>query len=427
MSLRILIVAENASAKFGGEAALPLHYFRVLVSRKMPVWLVVHERTRAELQQAYPHQAQQIHYIPDTAAHKMLWAISKRLPDRLAYVTTGFLMRLLTQWLQRGIVKRLVKVHQIDVVHQPTPVSPKEPSMIFGVGAPVIIGPMNGGMNFPPAFRHMQSKGIDLGVAIGRASAAWLNRLMPGKRLAALLLVANERTRAALPPGINHNIMELVENGVDMGLWQSAPLNHVVNAGEPNAHTRYVFVGRLVELKGVDYLLRAFVQAASVAPMSLSIVGDGGDRLRLEGIARSLNIFSESDNVPGKVHFTGWMPQVSCAAKLNASDALVLPSLHECGGAVILEAMALGRPVIASNWGGPSDYLDASTGVLVPVESAAIFESALEQALIRLATKCDEREAMGHRAQEKVRTLFDWDVKVERMLSLYQDVVAGRR
>jgi hypothetical protein len=52
--LRILIVAENASAKFGGEAALPLHYFRVLTQRKVPVWLVVHERTRVELQSAYP-------------------------------------------------------------------------------------------------------------------------------------------------------------------------------------------------------------------------------------------------------------------------------------------------------------------------------------------------------------------------------------
>ena len=422
MGLRILIVAENASAKFGGEAALPLHYFRVLTSRKVPVWLVVHERTRAELQRAYPDQAQQIHYIPDTAAHKMLWAVGRRLPDRLSYFTIGFLMRLLTQWLQRGIVKRLVKDHRIDVVHQPTPVSPKEPSMIFGVGAPVIIGPMNGGMNFPPAFRQMQSKGIDVGVAAGRASAAWLNRLMPGKRRAALLLVANERTRAALPPGINPNILELVENGVDMSLWQAAPSHPVANAQQPNAPTRYVFVGRLVALKGVEYLLRAFVKAAAVAPMSLSIIGDGDDRARLEGIARSLNIFSETDHVPGKVHFTGWLPQADCAVSLNTADSLVLPSLHECGGAVILEAMALGLPAIASNWGGPADYLDASTGILVPVDSPSVFESSLEQALIRLATKTDEREAMGRRAQEKVREVFDWDVKVERMMRLYQDV-----
>jgi glycosyltransferase involved in cell wall biosynthesis len=426
MGPRILIVAENASAKFGGEAALPLHYFRVLSARKMPVWLVVHERTRAELQQAYPDHAQHIHYIPDTRAHKALWAIGQRLPDRLSYITTGFLMRLLTQWEQRGLVKRLVKAHQIDVVHQPTPVSPKEPSMIFGVGAPVIIGPMNGGMNFPPAFRQMQNKGVDIGVAAGRASASWLNRLMPGKRRAALLLVANQRTKAALPPGINHDIRELVENGVDMHLWQSETA-HLGAADLPHGtHARFVFVGRLVDWKGVDYLMRAFVRAASAAPMSLTIIGDGVERARIEAIARSLNVFSDSDNALGKVHFTGWQPQAVCAAILNTADSLVLPSLYECGGAVVLEAMALGLPVIASNWGGPADYLDASTGILVPVDSPASFESALEQALIRLATKKDEREAMGRRAQEKVRALFDWEVKVDHMLTLYRAVSKER-
>ena len=52
--MRVLIVAEHASLKFGGEAALPVHYYRILRRRQIPVWLVVHERTRSELESLFP-------------------------------------------------------------------------------------------------------------------------------------------------------------------------------------------------------------------------------------------------------------------------------------------------------------------------------------------------------------------------------------
>ena len=55
-----------------------------------------------------------------------------------------------TSWMQRKIVRDLVREHGMDVVHEPIPVSPRQPSLMYGVGAPVVIGPMNGGMNYPP-------------------------------------------------------------------------------------------------------------------------------------------------------------------------------------------------------------------------------------------------------------------------------------
>ena len=58
------------------------------------------------------------------------------------------------------------------------------------------------------------------------------------------------------------------------------------------------------------------------------------------------------------VKFSGFLSQPDCARRLQAADVFVLPSLFECGGAVVLEAMAVGLPVIATAWGGPLDYLD---------------------------------------------------------------------
>ena len=123
--LRVLIVAEHASARFGGEAALPLHYFRVMRNRGIPVWLVTHARTRDELMQLYPGDAR-ILYIEDSVWHRAMWRIGRLIPDRISYFTTGFLSRLSTQLAQRRLVRRLVREHGITVVHQPMPVSPRE-------------------------------------------------------------------------------------------------------------------------------------------------------------------------------------------------------------------------------------------------------------------------------------------------------------
>ena len=155
--MRVLIVAEHASLKFGGEAALPLHYYRILRRRQIPVWLVVHERTRSELESLFPLDRDRIVFVPDTKAHLVLWRLSRLLPDRISSFTTGFLLHCLTQLAQRREIRRLLREHAISLIHQPIPVSPKMPSLIAGMNVPVIIGPMNGGMDYPPGFRRLQS------------------------------------------------------------------------------------------------------------------------------------------------------------------------------------------------------------------------------------------------------------------------------
>ena len=423
--LRVLIVAEHASSKFGGEAALPLHYYRVLRARGVPVWLVVHERTRAELTSLFPQDSFRICFVPDTIWHRFLWRLSCFLPSRVADFTTGFAMSLITQLYQRRIVRDLVERHNISVIHQPIPVSPKEPSLIFGLGAPVVIGPMNGGMDYPPGFREMQGRLERIVLSSGRRLAVLMNKLLPGKREAAMLLVANERTRLALPAGVCDRVETLVENGVDLSIWKG-------HSGKPaattDAITRFAFVGRLVDWKAVDLLLLAFNKARLKcdAPMSLTIIGDGVESTRLKQIASNLGMLAaEREECPGAVSFCGWLPQVECAARLRKTDVLLLPSLMECGGAVVLEAMAMAIPVIATDWGGPTDYLDSSCGILVKPESREAFIDGISAAICRLAASPQERVAMGEAGREKVRLCFDWEIKCDRIMATYANVVSG--
>ncbi len=439
-NLRILIVAEHASMQFGGEATLPLHYFRVLRQRGIEAWLVVHERTRDELMDSFAEDSDRIYFTPDTAVHRALYSTSQYLPGAIFAMTCGFAMQLLTQIYQRRLSQKIIKSHRIDLIHQPICVSPRTPSLIYGMGVPVVMGPMNGGMTYPPGFRHMESRFVRLSVRLGRLLSDFLNALIPGKRLADILLVANQRTRNALPAGTRGQVIELVENGVDVSLWKPKLFNPSLVKQSPtpeSAVTRFVFMGRLVDWKGVDLLLRALKKVLEQTPARLEIIGEGPDRLALEQLAQDLGIMGHTTHnspsnfelddralpdYPESVQFLGWLSQAECAQRLQYADALVLPSLFECGGAVVLEAMTVGLPVIATSWGGPIDYINEQSGMLIAPTSQDGFIEDLATAMVKLAKSPALRKEMGQAGRQQVLERFDWEKKIDDILQVYAEV-----
>ncbi len=407
--MRVLIVAEHASAKFGGEAFLPLNYFRLLRERQIDTWLVVHQRTQAELESLFPQDCDRIQFVKDTWIHRFLWNLGEFFPKRLALITTGLISHLYTQIIQRNIVRQIVLSNNIDVVHEPIPVSPKFPSLMFDVAAPVVIGPMNGDMSYPPGFASCQNWFVDLMLSMGRNLSEFGNRLMPGKLQAKVLLVANERTKQALPRGSKGTVLKLVENGVDLSVWQR---DRVAKLPANQQVTRFVFIGRLVDWKAVDLLLEAFSAVTAKSNVCLEIIGDGDQRQQLEALTAQLGLSQQ-------VTFSGWLSQEECAVKLEKADALVLPSLLECGGAVVLEAMAVGIPAIATKWGGPVDYLDDSCGILIePTSREALLKGFIE-AMHKLAQNPQLRSQLGEAGKERVRQHFDWERKIDSILEIY--------
>jgi glycosyltransferase involved in cell wall biosynthesis len=404
-SLRVCIVAESASFGFGGEASLPLHYFSRLRARGIETWLIVHGRTQRELEALFPDDQDRILYIPDRWYHRLIWMASRPLPRRIAEATCGILMVLINQIIQRGMLKRLVLAQGINLVHQPIPVSPKAPSFIRGLGTPVIIGPMNGGMNYPDAFRDNESAFVRTAVHLGRLSASLVNRLITGKRNASVLLVANERTRLALPLRPLGKVIEIPENGVDLSIWTTPGISIA-----SSTRSRFVFVGRLVDWKRLDFVLRALVECPSAV---LEVIGDGPMREAWAAMARALG-------VDGRVNWLGWLPQPECAKRLHGATALVLPSIYECGGAVVLEAMACMVPVIALRWGGPADYIDASCGILIPPSNEESIVKGFSDAQRLLSNDHRLQAKLGAAGRKRVEMYFDWDKKIERMLNIYR-------
>ena len=405
-SLKVLIVSEHASNTFGGEAVLPLNYFTMLSQRDIDTYLITHERVRKNLESIVSINQNNIIYIPDTLIHKFLYKVGSLLPDRISLITTGALMHFLTQIYQWFLAKQAIKQLGINIIHEPSPVSPKQPSLMFGLGVPVVIGPMNGGMSFPAVFEFMASKLEQYMYGFVRFFSSISNLVIPGKFFADVLLVANNRTSLALPLFHLGKVKELVENGV----------MSVVDRKKKRISTdiNILFVGRLVDWKTVDIVIDA-VSLCKNTNIKFNIVGDGPERLALEKQATKKS--SE------KVIFYGQVPHAEVTQHYDDADIFVLPSVRECGGAVVLEAMSRGLPVIVTNWGGPADYVTAETGILIDPISREYMVEEFSKYIDMLAGDVLLREKLGSAAILHVKNHFLWEDKITEMIDIYQSLV----
>lgn len=415
---RVIILGENASMRMGGEASFPYLHFKLLRERGVEAWLVAHARTRDEMHRLLPDEVDRMQFVEESPLDVALWKLGLRLPRKINEQTIGMLRHIMTHRRLRRVIVEIIAREQVDIVHEVTPISPKAPSAMYGLGVPVVAGPLSGAMDYPPAFQHLQSslaRAVERG---GRALSHLANWLVPGRIRAEALVVANEQTRKALPKGYKGRVyLGISEVSVDSKVWNLGGRA----SREPDGIVRFSYLGRLVDWKAVDLLLDAFKVVAERCPQArLEILGDGDTRQELEEQSRRLGLTD-------RVVFAGWVSADEGARRLRGSDVFVLPSLRESGGVVLLEAMAVGLPVVASRWGGPGVHVDDATGIRVAPETREGFIAGLADAMIRLAESPELRKTMGLAALRRVKSgTYDWGRKIDRFLEIYAETIARR-
>jgi len=182
------------------------------------------------------------------------------------------------------------------------------------------------------------------------------------------------------------------------------------------------FIGRLVREKGVEELLTAMQEVARRNPEArLLVVGDTLDSDRDRRTARRLKETLRRSGPATLVKFAGFrqdIPQL-----LSIMDLLVLPSHREGMPRTILEAMAAGKPVVATNIrGSREEVLDGVTGLLVPVRNPP----ALAEAISRLLMNREEATQMGEAGRRRAQESFDEKMVVKHQVAIYQEMAERR-
>jgi glycosyltransferase involved in cell wall biosynthesis len=182
-----------------------------------------------------------------------------------------------------------------------------------------------------------------------------------------------------------------------------------------------LFSGRLIERKGVDYLLRAMPAILSRQKIRLIITGDGHCRPEWERLARSLELSNA-------VSFAGFVSNAELSRLFRSCSIYVHPAIYdskgdtEGQGVVLVEALINRRPVVASKVGGIVDVIkEGETGLLVPEKDP----DAIADAVLRLLENPAYARELGERGQAHARNYFDWDRIIDQYDAIYSEAVSS--
>ncbi len=171
----------------------------------------------------------------------------------------------------------------------------------------------------------------------------------------------------------SRNKLSVIPNMTDTVFF--VPTDGKSNTDKP---FRFLCVTHLEHLKGVDVLLNAFagLQSSNAQPSCLVIAGSGVEREKLEALTRQLGL-------KNKVSFTGRLGRTEVLQQMQDADAFVLPSRFEAFGIVLIEAMACGLPLVATDSGGPRDVVNPDIGLMCKAGDASDLMRTMQEMINR--------------------------------------------
>ena len=313
---------------------------------------------------------------------------------------------------RRWMKDRLRAGETFDLVHQLSPLALRYPSPAAGLGLPLVIGPLGGSIENPPAFHADLQK------------TAWYTKLrsLDEWRLQHDPLLRRSYSGANRLIGVAPYVETLlgdlpggeVEFMSETGVAELPPLR---TSARNNGGLRLLFVGRVIRSKGARDLVRALAKLKDICGLTLDVVGEGDDLTACQEEARQLGVSDQ-------VKFHGRLPRNEVDPFYAGADVFVFPSFREPSGNAVLEAMSHGLAMIVADRGGPGFVVDDACGFRVPVVDPEQFSSGIAACIRKLSQQRDLVDAMGRAAREKVAQHFLWDAKVDRMCELYDRTLA---
>jgi len=417
---RVLLIAEAANPEW---SSIPLEgwsHARAL-AQIVDGHLVTQVRNRRAILDAGLVEGRDFTAIDSETAARPIYRLSNALRGGKGkgWTTITALSTFAYYYFEQLVWKQFgpqIAAREFQIVHRLTPLSPTTPSLLASrcrrVGVPFILGPLNGGLPWP---RHLS--GIRVAEHEWLSYVRWAHRFLPAyrstRRDATAILIGSMATWEQMPEQYRDKCVYIPENAIDP---ERFPQTRTRCASRP---IRLIFIGRLVPYKGADMALEAAAPLLRDGIMTLDILGEGPHRFVLERIV-------EQEGVGTSVVFHGEVKhQAVCQFLLN-SDLLVFPSIREFGGAVVLEAMAVGSVPMIVNYGGPAELVTEKTGFRVELGNRSEIIRRLREALTRIAADPSTIDQKSQAAICRARGQFTWQAKAEQVWEVYRWVLGQR-
>lgn len=421
-NIRVLLIAELCNPDW---SSIPLEGWShsQALAAVADTHLVTHIRNRENLLRAGLVEGTDFTAIDSQAVERPLTNLIARLGASIqsgkGWTTQTAVSAFTYQWFERLVWRRFgaaIRAGKFDVVHRLTPLSPTIPSPIARkvrrAGIPFVIGPLNGGLPWPKEFSRLRVK--------EREFLSYLRdayKLLPGfhatRRHASAIIVGSEATRDQLPAQYLPKTVYIAENAVD-----PARFNREITRAATRP-LKVVFVGRLVPYKGADMLIEAAAPLVRDGRLEIVIIGDGPEMPAMRALVHK-------EGIEAQVTFSGWIRHQEVQERLVGSDVFGFPSVREFGGAVVLEAMAIGLVPVIVAYGGPGELVSPGTGIGIPLGAREDIVAAFRAALERLAADPSLIRPMGERARARVFRSFTWAAKADQVVEVYRWVLGQR-
>jgi len=311
------------------------------------------------------------------------------------------------EWQAWRQMRARIMASEFDIVLRLLPVVTVMPSpfafFLRSGPVPFVIGPMNGGLPWPPGFSQAENQKQWI------SGLRNLYRFLPFARStyhrAAAIIAGSSQTYAELAAH-REKLFFLPENGVSHSLCSGA-----TRSLERDSKLELIFVGALVPRKACDLALRGAAPLLRGDLARFTVVGDGPERNRLEQLARSLG-------VEKAVFFCGMLSHDEAIQRLRSADVLVFPSIRDFGGGVVFEALAVGVVPVVVDFGGPGDIVHPEVGCKVPLTNEADVVSQIEEILRGFAQDRDRLERLRQQGASYARECLSWDAKAQTLTAI---------
>jgi glycosyltransferase involved in cell wall biosynthesis len=418
--LRILLIAELCHPHWTSVPLLGYSLARALSQRDdLDITLVSQIRSREALESDPIAQNVVLHFIDSEFVARPLHRLSKMLRrgNQLSWTTA-----IAASWPGYIVFERMVhrrfggdlRAHSFDLIHRINPVTLALGSPLAKLSnVPMVIGPLNGGLPWPAGYPELRKQEREW-LSPVRGMYRWLPYYRSTYRHAHGVIAGGLHMASQIPTWFRGRRYYLPENAVDL---ERIALRSGWNPPLPGNRFRFVTLGRVVPLKGMDLIIEAMAQSPTLRrDAELEVIGDGPCRAALE---TQVSEYGLSSNVT----FAGWVDHIKLQDYLHRAHAFVLPSLREFGGGVVLEAMASGLPPLVVNYGGPGELVTDECGIRLPMAPREQLVSRLSKSMELLVRDPDRCQRMSLAGVDRVRRNFTWPQKAAQIVTIYRDLL----